>query len=273
MAETLAWLNAVFDHRGSGYLDDRGGAIGLLLLGLILLGWPLSGLLPLIVAAPRGATLGWRPLLVIAVVPAILTPLLLYPLPADFLSVPIGGYLSAHFAVYGLTTAALLWWQQGRPAIRMPQRGERLPLARTLLAILASTVYVAGVMGYALDTQVTSFALTAPRVPLFVAMLVGTACYFVTADWLTRGPGSPKGAYLVTKACFLLSLGLAVALSFEELFFLIIIAAIILLYFIVYGLFGSWIYAATRHPLVGAVANAIAFAWALSVTFPLLAGG
>jgi hypothetical protein len=75
-----------------------------------------------------------------------------------------------------------------------------------------------------------------------------------------------------TRACFLASLGLAVALSFEELFFLLIIAAVIVIYFVLYGLFSGWIYRATGHPAVGAVANAVAFAWALAAVFPLLSG-
>jgi len=36
----------------------------------------------------------------------------------------------------------------------------------------------------------------------------------------------------------------------------------------VYGLFSGWAYHRTYHPMVGALANAIAFAWAIAVTFP-----
>ena len=40
-------------------------------------------------------------------------------------------------------------------------------------------------------------------------MLAGTLPYFVADEWLTRGAGAPRGAYALTKLCFLLSLALA----------------------------------------------------------------
>jgi hypothetical protein len=63
---------------------------------------------------------------------------------------------------------------------------------------------------------------------------------------------------------------LAVALNLPRLFFLIIIIPAILLFFIVYGLFRGWAYRRTHDPLVGAAANALVFAWAIAVTFPLV---
>jgi hypothetical protein len=46
----------------------------------------------------------------------------------------------------------------------------------------------------------------------------------------------------------------------------VIIVPPILAFFVVYGLFSRWAY----HPLVGAAANAFAFAWAIAVTFPVV---
>jgi hypothetical protein len=86
------------------------------------------------------------------------------------------------------------------------------------------------------------------------------------------GRPAARGAYLATKIAFLLSLAIAVALDFERLFFLVIIIPVIVLFFLVYGLFSSWAYRRTGHPFVGGIANAVAFVWAISVTFPLLAG-
>ena len=53
----------------------------------------------------------------------------------------------------------------------------------------------------------------------------------------------------------LASLGLAVALSFEDLFFLAIIAGVIVVYFLVYALFSRWIYRATLQPGQGLLSN------------------
>ena len=75
-----------------------------------------------------------------------------------------------------------------------------------------------------------------------------------------------------SKLAFLVSLAIAVALDLERLFFLIIIVPVIALFFIVYGLLSRWTYTSTGHPLVAGLASAIAFAWAIGVTFPLIAG-
>jgi hypothetical protein len=91
-------------------------------------------------------------------------------------------------------------------------------------------------------------------------------------EWLTRGKDSARGAYALSKLIFLISLGIATALDFERLFFLIIIIPVILLFFLIFGLFSSWIYRRTGDPLVAGIAHALAFAWAIGVTFPILAG-
>jgi hypothetical protein len=33
---------------------------------------------------------------------------------------------------------------------------------------------------------------------------------------------------------------------------------------------GPWVYRRARHPLAGALASGLAFAWAIAVTFPLV---
>ncbi len=96
--------------------------------------------------------------------------------------------------------------------------------------------------------------------------------HLLSDEWLTRGPGAARGAYAASKVAFVVSLAIAVALDLERLFFLIIIVPVIVLFFVVYGLFSGWTYRRTGHPFVAGIANAVAFAWAIGVTFPLLAG-
>jgi hypothetical protein len=103
-------------------------------------------------------------------------------------------------------------------------------------------------------------------------MLAGTLLYFLSDEWLTRGAGSARGAYFASKAAFIFSLGIAVALDFERLFFLLIIVPVIVLFFLFFGLISAWVYARTQHPWVAGLANAVAIAWAIGVTFPLVAG-
>ena len=267
MRETVGWLDQVYDRTGSGYADARGPAIVLLILGAVMLAWPLSRLLPVVSRPATGASMPWRQLLPAAAIPAIATPLLLWWFPADFLGVLVGGYLAIHFLVYGLVTVACLWWI-GRTRVASDQR--RTHWAKLVFASFAATLYVVGVIALILDSYVTSFALTTPRVPLVFLMLAGTLSYFLADEWLTHGAETARGGHLFTRLCFLVSLGIAVALSFEDLFFLLIIAAVIVVYFLVYGLFSKWIYRATGHPAVGAMANAVAFAWALAAVFPML---
>ena len=268
MAETAAWLDKVFGRTGSGYADARGIAIVLLILGATLLMWPLSKLLPVVSRPPAGASLSWRQLLPAALVPAVGTPLLLVWFPADFLGVLVGGYLAVHFLVYGCLGALCLWWIRRRQASGAQSQTNR---ANFVIGSVAATAYAAGVIALVLDTYVTSFAITEARLPLIVVMLAGTLSYFLADEWLTHGATTARGGHLFTRVCFLVSLGIAVALSFEDLFFLLIIAAVIVIYFFVYGFFSKWIYKATGHPAVGAIANAVAFAWALTAVFPFLA--
>ncbi|MEE4173861.1 MAG: hypothetical protein V2I57_06370, partial [Xanthomonadales bacterium] len=270
----VQWLDQVFDRSpqaNTGYVDRRGLAIPLLLFGLVLLAWPLSRLLPRVASPPRGLAPGWRRLLPAALVPALATPLLLAAFPADFLGVLVGGYLAVHFGLYGLLTAGFCLWLARDRAGRQQELVSRRPLAAGVAAT-AATLYAAGLIGFALDRTVTSFAVTEPRWTLLAFMLAGTLSYFLADEWLTRGPRMPRGAHLLTRTCFLLSLGLAVALSFEDLFFLLIIAAVIVPYFLIYGLISGWVYRATGNPWVSALPSAVAFGWTLTVVFPQLSG-
>jgi hypothetical protein len=149
-----------------------------------------------------------------------------------------------------------------------------MPVSRARLAVAAAavTLYAIGAVGGAMNAYVTSFVLGFARVPLAALLLAGTLSFFLTDEWLTRGVGAGRGAYPVTKVAFLFSLGLAVALDFQRLFFLVIIVPVMVVFFVVYGLFSRWAYRRTGHPLVAGIANAAAFAWAISVTFPMLAG-
>jgi hypothetical protein len=117
----------------------------------------------------------------------------------------------------------------------------------------------------------TSFFPGPERLAVLAALLAGAVPYFFADEWLTRGIGGARFAYPATKLAFLISLGVAVALDFERLFFLILIVPIVAMFFIVHGLFSAWTYRRVNHPFVAAGANAIAFAWAIAVTFPLVA--
>jgi len=108
-------------------------------------------------------------------------------------------------------------------------------------------------------------------IPLIFALLAGTLPYFLADEWVTRGQGAARGGYAATKVLFLISLAIAVTLNLKKLFFLILIIPIILIFFVVYGLLSGWVNRRTGNPLVSGSANALAFAWAIAVTFPMIA--
>ncbi|MFO1144514.1 MAG: alpha/beta fold hydrolase [Amaricoccus sp.] len=271
MQEAVGWFDAAFgiERAEAPILEPRGLWILLLFAGVVALARPLSRLLPTVAAPPIGASLRWSRLWPTLFVPMFAAPLLLRFLPTHFLPVLVGDYLAAHFALYGALTALCLL------LARRPVR-ERLPArrARAALAVATAAVISYGFVGlvWPIDTFVTSFVPGRERLFLVLAMLAGTLPYFLADEWATRAPGAGRLAYPASKLAFLVSLAIAVALDFRRLFFLVIIVPVIMLFFVVYGLISRWSYARTGDPAVAATASALAFAWAIGVTFPLVAG-
>ncbi|WP_462320096.1 alpha/beta hydrolase [Halochromatium sp.] len=285
----LDWLNQVFDHRGSGWIDARGPWLGLYFLGVVLLAWPLSRLLPQVSTEPLGAGLDWRRLLPAALLPALLTPLILRPFPSDVLPIASADYIALHFAVYALLSGLMLLLLHRRSAeaqvgsqtpsqtttSRLARLGTRLhkqadiSVSGFMIALLAVIAYQTLSIALPTDLFVAAFLPDPHRFGISAVLLIATALWFVTDEWLTRGQGAFVGGYALTKLLFLVSLMLAVVLNLQELFFLVIIIPAILVLFVVFGLFSSWIYRRTGHPLVAALANALAFAIAITVSFPI----
>lgn len=267
MVEALRWMNAAFDRRQEGFIDNRGRWLALVFAGVVALAWPLSTLLPVASDRYDGVNLGWKPLLLVAFAPAVLTPLMLWKVPTDFLSILLGDYLTLHFLLYGALTAAALLYLR-----RSAGRTTTASMSWKAIFIAAGAIAAYDIIafGFPIDTYVFSFLPVPQRIPLIAAIACGTLPYFIADEWLTRGRDSHRGAYALTKFCFLLSLAIAVALNPMKLFFLVIIVPAILLLFLAFGLISRWSYAATHHPLPGALANAAVFAWAIAVTFPMI---
>ena len=263
----LRWINDAFGRQQQGFIDDRGPWLALLFLGIIALTWPLSHFLPIVSPSFAGANLPWKRLLIAAILPALLTPLMLWKLPTDFLPILLGDYLALHFFLYGALTAALLLFWHDR--LTVPRFS-----ATSLISLAVSAVLVAAynivAFGWPIDIYLFSFLPIPARIPLMAAIACGTLPFFLVDEWLTRGAQARPGAFALTKFCFLLSLAIAVALNPMKLFFLIIILPAILLLFAAFALISRWSYRATRHPLPGAIASAAVFAWAIAVAFPMI---
>ncbi len=271
MRESLDWLEQVFGmaRNGPPWLDGRGPWLLLLIFAAVLLARPLVAFLPRLAEPPLGAGLSWRHLWLPLLLPMLVTPLLLRVLPTHFLPVVVGDYLAIHFGMYGLLTALCLFWLWRR-GIGKPLRS--VPALSFALSVLAVIAFGFVALVWPIDSHVTSFAASPQRILLLLTMLVGTLLFFLCDEWLACGQGAGRWAHPASKLAFLVSLGIAVALDFERLFFLMIIVPVIVLFFLVYGLFSVWINRQTGHPFVAGIGNAIAFAWAIGVTFPLVAG-
>jgi dienelactone hydrolase len=272
MRESLDWLDRSFGvtRSAAADVDQRGPWIIMLFAGIVLIAWPLSFLLPRLSTAPAGADLTWRSGIWPGILlPMIATPLILRAVPTHFLPLLVGDYLAVHFLLYGLITLAWLAWRGRLPVGRADRHTSATRFAASLLAVVAFG-FIAIV--WPLDSFVTSFVPVGSRPMLIIVLLAGTLVYFLSDEWLTRGANAAAGFYVVSKLAFLCSLAIAVALDPERLFFLVIIVPVMVPFFVVYGLFSRWIYSATGHPLVAGAASAVAFAWAIGVTFPLVAG-
>ena len=79
------------------------------------------------------------------------------------------------------------------------------------------------------------------------------------------------GKRILVRTAFLVSLGIAVALDFSDLFFLIMIALVLVLFYLVFGTMGRDV-AARVGPLAPGLALGVVLAWALGVSFPLFSG-
>jgi hypothetical protein len=263
LGETVDWLNAVFGHDGPVLPDRRGPWIAPWFIGAALLAWGAAPRLPRLAPPAPAMAPRRRAFAIAALLPAVATPLVAGLLPEGLLPVPVADYLAVHFLVYGLLTAlVLLWIRWPRPAaVRLG------PLAAATLACLAFALLA---LYLPLDRFVTAFLPEPARLPLVAMLAVGLLPWFVADEALTRAPAAPRFAYPATKLAFLASLGLAVALDPPRLFFLAMILPVLLLFFLLFGLFSRWTFAATGSILPAALAHALLFAWAIGVTFPIL---
>lgn len=261
LREAESWLSSTFERSSKGEIATRGSALLWLFAGLIALVWPMASLLPRAdVARSTENTPGWRRLGLLIFIPAILTPLLLWKAPWDVLAIQVADYLAFHFFIYGALTLAGLW-----------MAGARLPSAERktwVMAAIVSVVWVA-LIGLPIDWFVASFWPHPGRIPVILMLAAGTLIYTIADAWLAQNLRTGVG--LLSKMAFVGSLAAAIALNLEALFFLAIIFPVIVLFFLVYGLMGWWVGGRVGHPLVVGIANGVAFAWALGVTFPLLA--
>ncbi len=253
IAEAVAWLNAAFDRSQSPPIAMRIGWIGLVLVGTILLVWPLAGLLPQ--RAPPHVGLSRSAFAATLLVPMIAVPVVAVWVPGGFLPVLVADYLALHLLLYGAIQLAFMRF------LGLRLTGYALAVG-VLLALYGILTF-----GLALDRYVANFVPHAGRLPIIAVLAVGTVPYML-ADSAMAHANPRLWQRVLIRFCFLLSLALAVALDFQRLFFLILIIPIIAFFFLVFGLMGRWV-EARAGPLASGLGLGLLLAWSLGVSFPM----
>ena len=251
-AAALDWLNAFYGRAQTAQVPPTGWALLALMAAITALAAPLARRLP--ASADAAAPLRAGGFAAATVLPMLAAPLLAAPLDIGVLPVLVADYLALHLALYGALQLAILWRLRGR----LPRPGA--------LATAALLLYALGVFGLALDRYGANFVPTLPRLGIIAALALGAVPFMFADAWLSCG--APLWQRIAARMAFLVSLGIAVTLDFEGLFFLIMIAPVILLFWLTFGLMGRFV-AARSGPGSAGLALGLVLAWALGVSFPL----
>ncbi|EAQ25292.1 alpha/beta fold hydrolase [Roseovarius sp. 217] len=255
--EAIDWLDTASGRESDVAVRATGPWIMVLMGAIVALAWPLSRLLPQH-APPVPGTLSMRQFALVLGVPASLAPLLAVQVETRLLPVLVADYLMLHLALYGVCQLALLWGFGLRPDRLRP------------VAVVALLVWGLGFFGLFLDRYSANFWPTPERLTIIATLSLGALPFMLADAVLTRG--APLWQRLGARLMFILSLGLAILLDTERLFFLAMIAPVILLFFLIFGLMGRWVAARAGGTSAG-VALGLILAWALGVSFPLFAPG
>jgi hypothetical protein len=258
IAEGIDWLAASLGQPALSGPVNLGPWIILTLFGVVLLVRAGVGILPQGPApwAP-GRGLFWA----LAVLPALVTPLFLSLFETRFLPVLVADYLALHLALYGTLVLAGAAWAGG------------LPKARGWVWGVALAVYGIAVFGGIMDRYVGSFVPHAGRLAVITAILPGAVLAMLADAVLSGATQAALWRRVVARGMFLASLGVAVALDFERLFFLIIILPVILLFYLSFGMMGRFIGKRTGSVMALGVGLGVILGWALGVTFPMFDPG
>jgi hypothetical protein len=143
-------------------------------------------------------------------------------------------------------------------------------LAAIVLATVAAVAVVVLTFGVPTQLYLLNYFPPPVRLPVFVLVAAAMLPYFLADEYLVRRPGAPPAAYLLTKILLIGTIGVVIIARPGQLLFLIVVMPLLCAYLAVYGLYSTLLYRRTGTVGVGAVANALLFAWIVTVTFPLI---
>ncbi|WP_223422012.1 alpha/beta hydrolase [Tateyamaria pelophila] len=250
-AEAVNWLDVAYGRSSDVRIWPTGWAILGLLFGLVFLFRSIARYLP--VCTLPDTTLSRKRLAIALILPMVIAPLVAVPLNVGILPVLVADYLVLHLFVFGAIQLVLL-------------RLWRIPFGPMSWPAFGLLVIWSALFGFALDRYAANFWPTPERLWIIVAMIAGALPYMLADTTLTATAGLLRR--IAVRGSFLVSLGFAVSLDFEGLFFLIMIAPVLVLFYLVFGTMGHA--AAQRSgPLAAGLALGLVLAWALGVSFPV----
>jgi hypothetical protein len=204
-----------------------------------------------------------------ALLPALITPVVLWGASLPFLPVILADYLALHLALYGgLAIAILLITGHGSVIFPTPRR-----VLRSLWIGIGFGAVALGLMGLYLDRYVGSFWAGGARLLPFVMILIGALPAMIADAALISAARAPIWKRILVRFAFLASLGLAVALDFDRMLFLILILPVILLFYASFGFVYGRLGRGQAAVLGMGLALGLSLAWALAASFPLFQAG
>lgn len=259
LREARDWLDAAFGRQSGGPVPARGGWIVLALVAAVGLMWPMARALP---AGPAPAPVPGRVLWGALGLAVVVPPLVLWPVQTRVLPVLVADYLALHLLAMGLLALAVM---ARAGLLRGLFRAGAVAMGMGLAAVL--------ILGFGglLDRHVANFWPHPGRAAVILALAAGAVAWMLADQVLTEAGRAGWWRVLAVRGGLLVSLGLAVALQFERLFFLILILPIILLFLCLFGTVAGWVGRRTGAPLAGGLGLGLMLAWSLGVTFPMFA--
>ena len=247
------WLDDTFGRDAPATAGHRGWWILALLAGIVL------GFYPLVAALPKGPAapvLSTARFLAVAILPAVVTPLILTPFYHNFLPVLVADYLMLHLALMGVLQLALMGggWRRGRFAV----------------SALALAVWGVLVFGLALDRYAASFWPTLARLPIIAALCLGTVPAMLADAYVTQAGRAALWRRVLARVSLFASLGAAALMDLDQLMFVLIVLPVFVLFFLVHGVMGRWV-AKCCGPDAAGLGLGLCLAWALGVSFPMFA--
>jgi len=247
------WLDATYQRVSSRAVGSMGVWILTLLVGIVLALHPLVALLPKQAEPPAISN---RRFWLAVTLPAIVVPLVMTRFQTDFLPVLVADYLMLHLAAYGILQITLL---RGWRVLRGP-----LPVAGLALFLL----WGLGAFGLALDRYAASYWPSPERLLIIAVLALGTVPALLADALVTEAGHARFWRRLVARLFLFGSFGLAAALDFDRLMFLLIALPLFLLFMLIHGLMGRWV-ARREGALAAGLGMGLCLAWVLGVCFPL----